>query len=634
MSLKNKLDETKLRSLTYGDNEPYVTVNVKDQSFNIKNDPIISKALNILPDNFNILGNEFNLRNTRTGAATIDTVRIGKFLQDPKYGPQFIAKQIGLQAMNINSNFGNGPLNNQLYSPLNTLGQVAISGIGGHIKRSGLIPGQISDFFGDLDTYESIKNKEIDNPLIKFYNKFIHQKSNESESNTTQFLTLVKTNKLLSKVSDFIEGDNNLYSYIGGPKSLYGIGLTNIKRQQNSLKDIFKNEELNLRGFKPYSGNNLITYNDKGISNGTVIIYPFLYGASDKALEMYPDEFNDENKYNSKITPLYLSQTGSAIPSTLFSSFKNAKNYSQNPDTPYNYASNKSQLPSNNERITYTNTNGKTITLKGNWFNNSREVRIGMGEQDKINLTPIFTSPKSQNDYVLIEGKHFNVRDLIKFRIETILNDIDSNWMIFRAYITNISDSVNSDWSDINYINRSEKLEIFNGFNRSINVDFKVAALSEQEMKPMYQKLNYLMSGMAGKYNNGLLEGTFSRLTIGNYIDRQHGIIKSLNYKINMNETPWEIALDEPEGGKKLLILPHIIDVSLTFQPIGVNNQGNNELPQRTDDNSLSWIAQNDNADVNYITGSINTGEFESKNKFTEGQDGNLTFQRQELNTA
>ena len=115
MSLKNKLDETRLRSLTYGDNEPYVTVNVIDQSFNIKNDPIISKALNILPDNFNILGNEFNLRNTRTGAATIDTVRIGKFLQDPKHGPQFIAKQIGLQAMNINSNFGNGPLNNQLY---------------------------------------------------------------------------------------------------------------------------------------------------------------------------------------------------------------------------------------------------------------------------------------------------------------------------------------------------------------------------------------------------------------------------------------------------------------------------------------------------------------------------------------
>lgn len=637
MSLKNKLDETKLRSLTYGDNGPYVVVNVIDQSFdrNEKNS-LTDDALNLLPDNFNLLGNELNLRNTRTGASTIDTVRIGRFLTDPKHGPQFIAKQIGLQAMNVNSNFGNGPLSNQIYSPVNTIGQVALSGIGGHIKRAGLIPGQVSDIFGDLDTYESIKLKESENQLVKFRNQMLFLESTEDLDTSTQFLSKIKTNRFLSKLVNFLDGDNNIYSYVGGPKSFYGIGFTNIKRYYNTLKDVYKNDGIGLRGFIPYTGFTDINYNIEAIPNGTKIPYQLLYGASNKALEIYPDKFNkiilDEDTVNG-VTPLYLSQTGSDVPSTLFSSFKNAKTYSQNPDTPYVYANNSTSLPNDNKNIVYSNQIGKTITIGGSWFENSREQRIGSGKQDQINLTPLFTSPKGQNDYIKIENKDYNIRDLIKFRIETILDQTNSNWMIFRAYITDISDSVSAEWSDIGYINRSEKLKIYNGFDRSINVSFKVAALSKEEMKPMYQKLNYLMSGMAGKYNQGLLEGTFSRITIGNYIDRQHCIIKSLTYKIP-NDSPWEISMREPEGEDKLLILPHIIEVSLTLTPIGVNNQGNNELPQRTDDNSLSWIAQNDNADVNYITGGINSGEFENKDKFTEGQDGNLTFQRQESNIA
>lgn len=625
MSLKNKLDETKLRSLTYGENGPYVVVNVIDQSFdrNEKNS-LTDTALNLLPDNFNLLGNELNLRNTRTGAATIDTVRIGRFLTDPKHGPQFIAKQIGLQNMNINSNFGNGPISNQIYSPVNTIGQVALSGIGGHIKRAGLIPGQVSGIFGDLDTYESIKLKETENQLVKFRNQLISLESTEDLDTSTQFLSKIKTNKFLSKIIDFVDGEENIYSYVGGPKSFLGIGITNIKRYYNSLKDVYKNDGLGLRGFVPNRvkrENKDIIFGSEGIPNGTKIHYPLLYGATVKALEVYP-QINDiiDKDFENGVVPLYLNQTGSYVPSTLFSSFKNAKIYSQNPDTPYTYANNSTSLPNDNKNIVYSNQIGKTITIGGSWFENSREQRIGSGKQDQINLTPLFNSPKGQNDYVKIGNKHFNIRDLVKFRIETILDKTNSNWMIFRAYITDISDSVNADWSDIGYVNRSEKLKIYNGFDRSINVSFKVAALSKEEMKPIYQKLNYLMSGMAGKYNEGLLEGTFSRITIGNYIDRQHCIIKSLTYKIP-NDSPWEISMKEPEGGDKSLILPHIIEVSLTITPIGVNNQGRNELPQRADDNNLSWIAQNDNSDINYISGSIKSGNFENKSNFIKGSN-------------
>lgn len=627
MSLKNKLDETKLRSLGYNSNEPYVVIDVKDQSFNKQNNSLSDAA-------FNLLGNNLNLRNTRLGAAAIDTLRISRFLTDPKEGPQFITKQIGLQLMNPVSNFGHGPKSNRIYSPLNTITQVAASGIGGHLNRTGLNPiiNQISDLIIDSDTYEHIKYKETDNPLVKFREKLVPYELLNSEYvspniDRNNLVFKLKQSKFGNNISNIIGLFPNpletIYEYLGGPESLMGIGITNIKRYDNTLNDIYKNEGKTLRGFNPYFNKSKLKYNN-GIINGTEINYSTLYGVSLKGTELYPElEQIINNDYIENVEPIYLKQTGSYVPSTLFKSFKEAKSYSQNPDTPYNYASNKQSLPSDNKNIIYTNTDGKTVTIKGNWYNNSRDVRISGGNQDQINLTPLFIANEGQNDYVNIGGKHHNIRDLIKFRIETILgkgngDDTKSTWMIFRAYLTDLSDNMNAEWSDIKYVNRSEKLFVYNGFSRSINIGFKVAALSKAEMKPMYQKLNYLMSGLAGHYKEGILEGTFSRVTVGNYIDRQHGIITSLNYKIS-NETPWEIALDEPEGGDKVLILPHIIEVSLSFTPIGINNKGKNELPGRSEENGLSFIGQNDNNDqIDYSSGNIKLGNFETSKQYVE----------------
>ena len=87
-----------------------------------------------------------------------------------------------------------------------------------------------------------------------------------------------------------------------------------------------------------------------------------------------------------------------------------------------------------------------------------------------------------------IEGKEYTVNDLVKFRIEAIDGDDPSKtvFMIFRAYLTDFSDSVNATWNDIKYAGRGEKFYIYDGFNRQISIGFKVAALSVDEMKPMY----------------------------------------------------------------------------------------------------------------------------------------------------
>jgi hypothetical protein len=171
--------------------------------------------------------------------------------------------------------------------------------------------------------------------------------------------------------------------------------------------------------------------------------------------------------------------------------------------------------------------------------------------------------------------------------------------MVFRAYLTNLSDSVDTQWNDVKYAGRGNPFYIYSGFTRKVQVGFKVAALSEKEMAPMYSKLNYLMASLMPDYKDSVMRGPLHRLTIGNYFDAQLGILNSLSYTVP-NDSPWEIAIDEPEGGTKMLILPHVIEVSMTFTPIGAETQGENLIEDKN--KKTSFIAQNNTgADASQI---------------------------------
>ena len=61
----------------------------------------------------------------------------------------------------------------------------------------------------------------------------------------------------------------------------------------------------------------------------------------------------------------------------------------------------------------------------------------------------------------------------------------------------------------------------------------------------------------------------FMRLTIGSYFQQLPGVIKNVSITWN-KDYPWEITLDAPEGGttSNLFVLPHVLDVKVTYQPI------------------------------------------------------------------
>lgn len=262
-------------------------------------------------------------------------------------------------------------------------------------------------------------------------------------------------------------------------------------------------------------------------------------------------------------------------------------------------------LPTSTSSPLYTN-GSSIVKISLPWNKVTREIRVGSGRQDSINLTPLFSADKywDNTEVTITSGPDagtYNIRDLVKFKIQAVLTEIPdtSSHMYFRAYLTSLSDSVDASWNDVRYAGRGNPFYIYSGFSRKVSIGFKVAALSAEEMKPMYTKLNYLMSSLMPDYSNNLMRGPLHRLTVGNYLDAQLGILNSISYTVP-NDSPWEIAIDEPEGGSKQLILPHIIEVSMTFTPIGVETGASNGTATGSASNliehrgrNVSLIAQN-----------------------------------------
>ena len=195
--------------------------------------------------------------------------------------------------------------------------------------------------------------------------------------------------------------------------------------------------------------------------------------------------------------------------------------------------------------------------------------------QDRVNMKDIVKN---------VGGSLFNkaegTRDLIKFSFETILNSNTTkvNATHFRAYLTGYSDSHSAEWSAKRYSGRGENFYTYQGADRDVSFNFKVAAQSKQEMVPLYRKLNYLVSTLYPDYSSaGSMRGNITKLTIGDLFVRQPGVLTSLNLTV-ADDYPWEIAFQEnvAAGGAgelvnedlKMLEVPQIIDVAVSFKPI------------------------------------------------------------------
>ena len=172
---------------------------------------------------------------------------------------------------------------------------------------------------------------------------------------------------------------------------------------------------------------------------------------------------------------------------------------------------------------------------------------------DKVNMVP--------------SGENYpdGVKDFIKFKFRDVIN---GKWIIFRAILNSVSDSITPEYAEERYVGRPDKVYVYQGADREISFNFSVYPKTKQELPVIWDKLNYLVGlcypGLKslGAGLGARMISPFIQLTIGDMFNDAAGILSSLSINVEDNTT-WEID----EG----LQLPKYVTADCTFKYIGNN---------------------------------------------------------------
>jgi len=604
--------KTDLKSLRYG----------KDRIYGgSSNQPYITKKIPEGSSSLGVLDNDFLLRGgiTAISESGKDVLRIGKMFSDLRSinGLLFTTKQELLSKSAVRTQASNSPLNEGIYTPLNTLAQVGVSAFGLHLNKQGNNPYPGGD--GSIITYSEVvkpTQSTSTNRLVAI-NDYIQKNKGT-------------TNWEFSGID--INVGPNVVSYNGGPGSNLGIGRTNIKyADQRTGKNSLTDLNLNKPGFtdfgyyvvksvqdgklkggikintdQPWNSskydlpdNNVNTpqydpknpleqeisgsynvFNGNGVSQKYTNAFPKskLFGndfnSDGKPLwnnsvynsgSSFPDGTNAANFDNGTIT-YDQSQLNEAIPVSKGGTVKDFRSIIRSSTRGLASKSNivsgeLTNAPSYVDKNIETRVQlGDPGNRKGKSYANyasgsvSLTSKTGKGEPlDKINASAIGADPTKLND-------------LVTFNIIPIDGD---NAMTFRAFLGPISDNYSAEINSQKFVGRGENFYTYGGFDRKISLSWTVAAQSKAELIPMYKKLNYLASNLAPIYNGGFMQGPIVQLTVGGYFHKLPGYITGLNYDLG-EESTWEIQIDtEGNPDREVSELAHVIKVSgFTFVPI------------------------------------------------------------------
>jgi hypothetical protein len=529
---------------------------------------------------------------TSTQRAIVDVLRIGKWMASVK-GLLFITRQAGLQASAPNTEAdpfvgkraGNGAL-----TLISSLANTATQHLGLRFRKDA-VP------FVPRTTYSV---SLISNNSINDSGQFISTPS----WNPTSYLSPVG-NRLLKLKDEYFDtsvrternGISKVLSRLGGSQSVYGIGTTNIKRTLVSneyritnnfgVSEVY-NKNTNTR-ISPYStlpyesmvnststgilsdlystlaGNSTFMDVQRPIING---VFNFK-GAGRRLNGEYTKATNTSDNYytlgyndiiekaktsdlnTTKITNFLLNDDAKKvkwIPTQgAFEGSVVIQDYTQTSQ----HIRKKLRVPEYGKR-------GKNLQnpLKGDFMSKYTPGGNGM-------IDPIWKINQTDEEAV---------DDFIKF----MFHDLNTNERFrFRAYIENVSEDFSPSWQEVKILGRADSPYIYQGFERSLSISFKAAALSRGDLMLMWDQLERLAKTTVPKYDNTYkMKGPLIKFTLGNWFINTPAFIKSLSYTVD-NETPWEINLSDTgiyRGENKeynVGELPMIVSVQVSMQIFG-----------------------------------------------------------------
>ena len=197
----------------------------------------------------------------------------------------------------------------------------------------------------------------------------------------------------------------------------------------------------------------------------------------------------------------------------------------------------------------------------------ARQTR--MDRVDRINIRPVISGGDARHQPA--KGKYFvgtdnAASDMIPFTFQDVVNN---KWLVFRATLNGISESTSATYNTVDYINRADSMKIYSGFARTVNFNFEVVPYSQVEMRPLWQKLNYLTGLCAPSYGTtarkgGYMVSPFVKLTIGDMYRGQTGVLTSVTLSVD-DAAGWDIDYSVEFNTRRL---PKHVSVSVSFDII------------------------------------------------------------------
>ena len=480
---------------------------------------------------------------TTVNRTLADVKRVTKFLYTTPQGPQFLIKQTGLQFSNPNLEHNGEAL------PTNkpTKGQGFFGNIGNSISN---FANKISNDYGPTRIYNPLGLSTLAEVGLVAAGAHLNKHGLlPGKTETTAYTNYILTkdgngnnrlSNLTKQLSDTKINQTFIMKYKGGAGSTYGIGSTTINRFSYILTNV-------------YNGGNQIPLQNLLTTFGT---------SNSRTLRLDPNKTEEDRD--------------------------NTIELGENTDF----------------RSVINKIAGTTVLMSSDYKNKNIEKRIGIARarknnedrtnyasdvplaSDHINKISLFYSDAVRGEvlsrFTDVNGIEVGkTADMIKFRIKSFDNDSANGagvYMVFRAYLNNIKRGIQSKWSPYNYVGRGESFYLYDGFTENITFQFTIMASSRSEMKPLYQKLNYLISTLTPDYNKqNRMRGNISELTIGDFIKYQPGVITSLDIIVD-EDSNWDIALEEnstddngniiPGRDADMHELPHMLKCNMSFIPI------------------------------------------------------------------
>ena len=566
--------KTNLKSLGYGNDRP---------DGGSSNQPYIVAPI---PDGETSNSPDFLLRNGYLNPVNSvkDTERLIKYFFDLKSpsGLLFTAKQQLLERQNpklVNIN--------RIYLPTSTTAQAGVLSIGGHLNKQGLDASEPSYYIGG--TYGYFYSTKGLGPYPSL--QILSNGAIENRLTITYTAKIAKQELGLLTINPFgitrIAGDNILLSYLGGPGSILGIGLTNI-RIQNPTRTVDNIKED--QKFQPSFFSTLVSdpkylvvnnglrpsinwkYNPRIENPGVSNAFIFQQNLEENQTPFYPDD-SANLLLNRKDIPASSVDTNNNI-----YLFDYSQSFSQ--ESKFTYKST-ALVGIKDFRQTINNNEGENVIPSTDYSIFNRETKY------QTSVTTYQGNYKNGN-YILDPNESISPdqtekgdegEDIIDFNFN-IQNPSGQNRLVdFRAYLETWNDGVKAEWSPIKYMGRAENFYKYNGFSRDTSVTFLVPALSRADMLVNYRKLNALIWSVSPDYSPkestvaGLMRGSITEFTMGNYFKRMPCIIKSIDFS-EIEGMGWDINRDLKgeiipiSSGSYVGQLPKGIKVTVNLTPI------------------------------------------------------------------